>query len=101
MVIHDLHVERIAVFPAKNDPPLVVDANRVKAFPITFESFSPIARGDSQIIELGRVVQEQQLSPGSPTQFLGNPSDSLRLFVVEQILGQPVTEALYHNTILS
>jgi hypothetical protein len=42
MIVEDLHVVGVAVFPPENDTPLVIDANAVKVFPVAFKQFEPV-----------------------------------------------------------
>jgi len=45
MVIHNLNVVGISTTPYKADAPLIVDANAVLSFSVTFERFQSIAWG--------------------------------------------------------
>src|SRR6266404_4080213 len=63
MVVHDLHVQRFAVFPQKADAPLLVDADAVLALAIALERFELISRRHAQIAEIrGRIKILQLLS---------------------------------------
>jgi hypothetical protein len=45
MVVHDLNVRgalRIR-WPLETDPPLLIDADRILAFPVTAQRFQPVA----------------------------------------------------------
>jgi len=45
MVIYNLNVVGISITPHKAYAPLIVDANAVMSFSVTFERFQSIARG--------------------------------------------------------
>jgi hypothetical protein len=51
-----MHFVSVAALPPKNDSPLIIDANRMKTLPITFEGFQPVAGRFTQILELCRVM---------------------------------------------
>src|SRR6476661_8757270 len=60
VIVHDFHIPRRSLTPFKAYPPLIVDADAVLATPVAVQSFEPIARRRSQIVELlGRVNGEQ------------------------------------------
>ena len=39
MIIHNFHVRSVSFFPHETDPPLMVDANAVLTFAVTFKFF--------------------------------------------------------------
>jgi hypothetical protein len=43
MIIHNLHVVRASIYPAKADSPLTIDANTMLAGPIALQGFQPIS----------------------------------------------------------
>ena len=56
MAIGYFHVIRVAVLPAKADPPLIIDGYGVLPGPVALQSMKPIAGWDFQIIKGGRHV---------------------------------------------
>jgi hypothetical protein len=94
MVIYDLHPMRIAFPPQKAYPPTVVDPNAIFPFSISGQSFEPIARGDAQIVEMVRGIQQSEFPPGYPVQ---GRRESPRELACENTLGLLVAEALDHG----
>ncbi len=66
VVIHNFHIVRITVAPHEAYAKLVIDADAVLSFPLSFERFQTIARRGSQITELGCDVQLPKLPLGYP-----------------------------------
>ena len=64
MVVDDLDLVGIVLAPDETDPPLLIDADRVPAFPIPLECFQPICRRHAQVFESPRIVEKTQLSKG-------------------------------------
>jgi len=44
MIVHHAHLRCVASLPAKYDSPLIVDSDRIKPSPFTFEWFKSITR---------------------------------------------------------
>jgi hypothetical protein len=62
VVIDDPDVGGTARRPAKNDSPLSVDPDAVKASEVAFECFQPITRWGSQIVEVRRGIEDIELA---------------------------------------
>jgi hypothetical protein len=62
VVIHNLHIVRLTLDPAKDDSPLVVDANAVESRPITLEQLKPIPGRRPKIQQGMDSVQEVELA---------------------------------------
>ena len=60
MIIDDFHVIGTAVRPSETDAPLLVDADRVLAFPVSRQLLQPIARRRAQILHIGRRIHQNQ-----------------------------------------
>lgn len=60
MVIHNFHIINIAVRPLETNAPLVINADAVLPFAVTFKRFQMIAGGLLQVIERPRPVQSKQ-----------------------------------------
>jgi hypothetical protein len=61
VIVNDLDVEGVCTFPAKADPPLIVDADTVLPFALALQRFESVARRYPKIIESKRSMQVQQL----------------------------------------
>ena len=46
-----------AIIPTEYQPPLIIDSNTVKASKVTAQSFEPICRWRTQIVQTMRAVQ--------------------------------------------
>src|SRR4051794_5647303 len=73
VVIDDLNPFRASLGPAKDDPPLVIDPDRVVAAQITFERFQPIAERHYEIAQPHCGIELDQLAPRSSTEIGGKP----------------------------
>ena len=62
MVINDLNFFGAVLAPEKTNSPLVVNANAVLAFTISFKRFKPIRRWRQQVPQLRCVVQHLQFA---------------------------------------
>jgi len=93
MVVNDLHVIGIAIFPAKADAPLIIDANTVLPGAIPVKLLQPIAGWGPEINEgLGR-INDRQLAQHGTLKLAGKSSDRL---TTEQRFRVPIAEALDH-----
>ena len=63
MVVRNFNVQRILALPAEANPPLVIDADAVLAFAVVFQSFQVVAIRDAQVIQVPRLMQEEQFPP--------------------------------------
>ena len=66
MIVDDLNVPGFAVAPRKTDPPLIVNANAALTLAVAVQSLQTIAGRHTQIVELVRRVDRQQLRAGAP-----------------------------------
>lgn len=64
MVVHDFHIIRIAILPAKANTPLLIDAYAVLAPPIAVQLFQPIGRGYAQRTQVGCGIEHPQFPHG-------------------------------------
>jgi len=62
VVVHDFHIPPRAFAPLEAYPPLVIDAGTVLTAPVAVQSFEPISRRNSQIIELLGCIDREKLS---------------------------------------
>ena len=73
MIVDDLHLIGAIIAPDEDQPPLIVDANRMKASPIARQGLKPISGRRLQIVETARRIEHFELS-------LGGPRNALELF---------------------
>jgi hypothetical protein len=66
MIIDYLYVAGFSRSPDKADPPLVIDANAVLAGTVAGEWFQAIPRRGSQVTQIIRIVEIEQLPPRRP-----------------------------------
>lgn len=62
MVVCELHVMCSVGLPAKNNSPLIVDADAVQPAKFSFERFEPIRRRHVQVIYTGGRIDLRQFS---------------------------------------
>src|SRR5574338_310424 len=74
VVILDRHVEGLAVFPAEDDPPLVVDPYRVEAGQVAPQGFQPVAGRNPQGIQHAGRVDLLQLAAGNGLNLARQPA---------------------------
>jgi hypothetical protein len=60
MIITNFNIERVAGCPAKANAPLFVDSNRMLSGTISVQRFEPIARGNAQVCQPDRPIQQRQ-----------------------------------------
>jgi len=63
MIVHNLYVVSVAFFPHKTNPPLVIDADAVLPFSVSFQRMKPVAARHAQIHQTFGRMQHQQFSP--------------------------------------
>jgi hypothetical protein len=66
MVIHNLHLVRMAALPLEANAPLVVDSNAVLSFPLGSKWFQPVPGWHSHLPEFGCRMQRKQFTPCAP-----------------------------------
>ncbi len=98
MVIHNLYIVGIAVFPNKADPPLAIDTNTVLSLPATRELFQMIGGWHAQILQIYRRLKHFQLSTGTPYNITGKIPG---MKIIKQPLRCPALERFDHEIILT
>lgn len=98
VVIHNLDIISMPVFPREAYPPLFVDADAVLAPAIALQSFKPVARRHTQRIQGTCCIDLQQLAPRDTLQVMGQTP---REVPVEEPLGILVPAALDHGSTLT
>jgi len=92
MIVHDLHVGRVAICPHKAEAIPIIDTNAVLPFPVAFERFQVVAGERSQILQGLRFIECREFPLGSPFDDLIFP----RELVVEEFLGFGVPKRANH-----
>jgi len=93
MIVGDFNVMRVSLVPTKTDTPLSVYADAVLAITIARQGFEVICRGDTQIVERSRTVDDVELVHG-PSQDLRR---ELHTLTIPQLLGLLVPETFNHT----
>ena len=62
VVIDDLHIVGVTIYPAEADAPLVIYPDAVLALEVTFERFKPVGWRNPQIVQGDGVVEHTQLA---------------------------------------
>jgi hypothetical protein len=83
MVINDLNVVRITVFPDKADAPLLVDPDAVPAFSVMMQSFQMIGRWNPQSLKNARCIDYLEFDHCRP------------LYILRQFCGEPSIKKLF------
>ena len=65
MIVRDLNVMSVSVYPAETNSPRVVDSYAVLAGTVTSEFLDPVTRRNSHITKFLTRVYLYELSPGS------------------------------------
>jgi hypothetical protein len=73
VIVNHFHIVRIPASPDKTDAVLIVDANAVLAFPVTAQSFQPVAWRHGQILQRQRGIQNIQFLHRLPVQISRQP----------------------------
>ena len=93
MVIYDGDVGGASRRPAKDDAPLIVDADGVQSRAIPVERFESVAGRNCKVGQRSRAVELKQFSEGDP----GNRGKATVLLLVKQLLGVVIGEGLDHE----
>ena len=93
-MIAELDVERIAVFEAEANAPLIVDRDGVLARTIALQRVQSVTGRDTQVGESDGHVHGLQLPQGASRHVCGDP---LRLPGPEQLFGLPISEGSDHT----
>jgi len=83
-----------AIFPTKNDPPLLVDSDAPESVQITSERFQAISRWNGEVLQRPSLIEHAQLPP-RPVLNLARKLARTPAPVYPLSLG--VTEALDHR----
>ena len=100
MVVDDGDLVCVPIDPTKDDPPLVVDADRMELLQITLEFLQAVGRRDPQVLEPGCSVDGLEPTLRPPRNALEPPDD----LIGKQPFRPPVAEGpdhafLYRNPV--
>jgi len=94
MIVNYFNVQRIAVFPAKADSPLIVDPYTVLSLAVAFQGFKTVSGRNPKILQLDCTVQIKQFASCNPF----NTSKSSDVPVIEKCLCIFAMERTNHAT---
>jgi hypothetical protein len=94
MIVDDLNVMSATVTPDEADSPWVVDPYAVLSLSVARESFQAVSRRNAEVFNAGTAIQHAQLPKGGLLNIRRQPS---RVLALEDPLGLPAPEALYHG----
>jgi hypothetical protein len=90
MIVRDLYVIGMGLFPSEAYPPSVVNANAVLAFPVAHQGLKPVTWWGLQILEIIGLVQIDQFPPCVS---LNSGRQLSRNFTATNLLGLLIGEA--------
>jgi len=64
VVVHNFHVCRPRIYPAKTDAVLIIYSNTVLSLSIPFQGFQPVAWGNVEFLECGHGVKLIEFAGG-------------------------------------
>ncbi len=82
MIVDDLDFSSVTIGPTKNQPRLIIDADRMKPFPFAFECFEVIAGRHPEIAESSGIMKIEQFPSRHPAQLMRKLANILALFVI-------------------
>jgi hypothetical protein len=97
MVVYDLNVFRVCTRPAEADAELIIYANTVLPSSVTFQGFQSVSRGDTEVVQVARLVQLFQF----PTCHRFKVDEARYTLPVEQSFGVGALERLDHRAIVT
>jgi hypothetical protein len=92
MVVDDLDIQRVSLFPAEADPPSFIDPDAVLILPVSAQTFEAVAGGRRQVLQNPCPVEVEQLPARRPLKC----PESCDRHIVEETLSIPVFEGLDH-----
>jgi hypothetical protein len=95
VIVNDLHLLWPSIRPHEADPPLVVDSDAVLPGAIALESFQPVSRWETKIVELFR---RPHLAQFPQRRRIDPRIDRRHTLTTPQPLGRLVAERSDHRT---
>lgn len=93
MVITDADIGGPLVSLPKDDPPLVVNPNRMKSLKFASQGFEAVARRDGEVAQPAGIVELDQLAQGDT----GDGGEATVALFVEELPGIGIAEGLNHR----
>ena len=93
MVIDDADVVGVAVLPAEDDPPLVIDADRVVPLQIAPQLLEVVGGRNAQVMQACSRMERLQFALGTPGDAVKGPDD----LILEEPLSLSVSERPDHT----
>jgi len=93
VIVDNLDIVRVPVFPAETDPPLVVDANAVLSCAIAPKLLQAIARWGAEVLHVLRCINDKKFTEHGVVELRREPPHRLSR---KQPLRVTVSEALDH-----
>jgi hypothetical protein len=81
MIVYDIHIIGIALFPAETYAPTIIDPDAVLPLAISFQSFQAVRRGNTQVLQRFGPVEHSQFPQRSA---LDIRSESAHRLPIEQ-----------------
>lgn len=97
MIVYDIHIIGIALFPTEADAPTIIDPDAVVSLPISFQSLQAVRRRDTQVLQRLGSIEHSQL-PQRNTMDV-RPESTHRL-AIEESLGLSRSKRSDHDFIL-
>lgn len=76
MIVHNLYLVGVSVFPDEANPPLIVDADAVLPLPVSRKGLKSIPGRYSQVIQIHSVMEHHQLALRPTLDLLREPADT-------------------------
>jgi hypothetical protein len=77
VIIGNFNIERVAAFPTKANPVLIVNANAVLPCPISLQGLQPVCRGRSKVAKIFGAIDLDETAKGHPGDLLKSPDSAL------------------------
>jgi hypothetical protein len=76
VVVGNFNIERVAAFPTKANPVLIVDANTVLPCTISLQRLQTVCRGRSKVANIFGTIDLDQPPKGHPGDLLKSPDSA-------------------------
>ena len=94
MVIDNPYFELLTVFPAENNPPLLIDPNAPETSQVAPKDFQPVSRRNGKVLDNSCLIDHSELPPRpllDVVRQFANPEAPINVFSVR------IAEALNHS----
>jgi hypothetical protein len=79
MVVYDLHVVGVALFPTETDAPTIIDPDTMLALPSPFQSLQVVGWGDAHVLQCLGPIEHSQLPQSSALNVRPEPTHWLTI----------------------